>query len=141
MTCRHPAAGPAVAAVPGAVTTVTLAVAFGLLALDVGWFWVVFPVGFGGVLPLSLAAARGRSGRDGDASPPSDDESGTDVERRLRTLRGRYVQGELGEEAFEREVERLLRSADAERGRGDQGSVGGVEAAGPDRASIDEDPA
>lgn len=139
MTCRHPSTGPAVAAVPGAVTAVTLAVAFGLLALDVGWFWVAFPVGFGGVLPLSLAAARGRSGRDRDASTPSDDESGTDVEHRLQALRDRYVQGELGEEAFEREVERLLRSADAERDRADQGGVGGVEAAGPDRASIGDD--
>lgn len=40
--------------VTGVVSLVTLGTAFGLLALGVEAFWVAFPVGFGGVLPLAL---------------------------------------------------------------------------------------
>lgn len=40
--------------VAGIVSLLTLGVAFGLLALGVEAFWVAFPVGFGGVLPISL---------------------------------------------------------------------------------------
>ncbi len=38
----------------GVITILTLGVAFGLLALGVEFFWVAFPVGFGGVLPVVL---------------------------------------------------------------------------------------
>jgi hypothetical protein len=40
--------------VSGIITLLTLGTAFGLLALDVEFFWVAFPVGFGGVLPIAL---------------------------------------------------------------------------------------
>lgn len=40
--------------VSGLVSILTLGVAFGLLALGVEFFWVAFPVGFGGVLPVAL---------------------------------------------------------------------------------------
>lgn len=40
--------------VTGLVTVLTLGVAFGLLALGVSVFWIAFPVGFGGVLPIAL---------------------------------------------------------------------------------------
>ncbi len=43
--------------VSGAVTLLTLGVAFGLLALGVEMFWVAFPVGFGGVLPVAVGAS------------------------------------------------------------------------------------
>ncbi|WP_299264728.1 hypothetical protein [Halorientalis sp.] len=42
--------------VSGIATMLTLGVAFGLLALGVGFFWVAFPVSFGGVLPVMLGA-------------------------------------------------------------------------------------
>ncbi|MFT4881066.1 MAG: hypothetical protein ACI9HI_001067 [Salinirussus sp.] len=38
--------------VSGGITTLALGAAFGLLALGVELFWVAFPVGFGGVLPI-----------------------------------------------------------------------------------------
>ena len=40
--------------VSGIVSLATLGTAFGLSALGVEAFWVAFPVGFGGVLPLAL---------------------------------------------------------------------------------------
>lgn len=100
--------------VTGAVTLVTLAVAFGGLA--VGWsaFWIAFPVGFGGVLPVALALS---------AWYYSDDSAGksdttTDAEAALHALREQYATGEIDELAFERRLERLLETesiADAEQ--------------------------
>lgn len=40
--------------VVGIISLLTLGTAFGLLALGIEAFWVVFPVGFGGVLPIAL---------------------------------------------------------------------------------------
>lgn len=40
--------------VSGLITILTLGTAFGLLTLGVEAFWVAFPVGFGGVLPVAL---------------------------------------------------------------------------------------
>jgi len=44
--------------VVGATTGLVLTVAFGLLALGVPWFWVVFPVGFAGLLPVAIGLAK-----------------------------------------------------------------------------------
>jgi hypothetical protein len=43
--------------VAGVVSLVTLGIAFTLLALGVPFFWVAFPVGFGGVLPVAVGVA------------------------------------------------------------------------------------
>ena len=40
----------------GVTTLAILGVAFGAMALGVPYFWVAFPVGFGGVLPLVVAS-------------------------------------------------------------------------------------
>lgn len=98
MSVRGP---PLAAVVPGAVTALTLLVAFGLLALDVDAFWVAFPVGFGGVLPAALAAAARVDARSTDAAEDATDEA-------LADLRTRYARGDLSEAEFEREVEALL---------------------------------
>ena len=110
---------PAASLAAGVVTALTLTVAFGALALGFEWFWVAFPVGFGGVLPAAVGYANRRSAacdtRDGadagahatdraDASEHSDDRA--DVA--LATLRDRYARGELTDEQFERRVERLV---------------------------------
>jgi len=42
--------------VSGIVTLLTLGTAFGLVTLGVQDFWIAFPVGFGGVLPIALDA-------------------------------------------------------------------------------------
>jgi hypothetical protein len=108
----------------GVTTFVVLAVAFGAMALGVPYFWIVFPIGFGGVLPVIVALA-GQQGRPSDQPNQSDRSAssvgavtvGTPVDSdshsdprddALRTLRGRYARGELDETAFERRLERLL---------------------------------
>lgn len=89
--------------VAGAVTTVTLAVAFALLAAGVSSFWIVFVVGFAGVLPMALAAVSLYEDRQERTSGESSED-----EDALAELRRRYARGELTELEFERRVERLL---------------------------------
>jgi uncharacterized membrane protein len=93
-----------------AVTLLTLLVAFGGLALGVPFWWVAFPVGFGGVLPLVVALVRRREGRERTAER-------TERSDALEQLRSRYARGEIDEAEFERRVEGLLETetdADAE---------------------------
>ncbi|AUV82700.1 hypothetical protein C2R22_14475 [Salinigranum rubrum] len=109
--------GGRTATASGLTTLVILAVAFGAMALGVPYFWVVFPVGFGGVLPLvvahSLRTERDSDGSDGpgrslsDAPAETTDADGS-TDEALRTLRTRYARGELTDEAFEARLERLL---------------------------------
>jgi hypothetical protein len=51
--------------VSGIVSIVTLGTAFALLALGIEFFWVVYPVGFGGVLPIALGLVALRTTADG----------------------------------------------------------------------------
>ncbi|ADE02662.1 SHOCT domain-containing protein [Haloferax volcanii] len=91
--------------VAGVVVALIFLVGFGLLALGEWWFWIVFPVGFAGVLPAALALVRIYESRRGyDAS----ESMTTETEDALETLRRRYATGELSEEEFEAKVERLL---------------------------------
>lgn len=100
--------------VSGAVTALTLLVAFGLLFAGVPFFWVAFPVGFGGVLPMALGLVkyhRRQQPRGATYGPDSDTENALDE------LRQRYARGDLTEAEFERKVEHLLATetvADAE---------------------------
>jgi uncharacterized membrane protein len=85
----------------GVVTTLTLFVAFSLLAVGFEYFWVTFIVGFGGGLPIALGVVASR------------DESGTEQHSdnsALEELRMRYARGELTDEEFEHRVELLLNS-------------------------------
>jgi hypothetical protein len=98
--------------VAGAVTMLTLTVAFGLLFAGVPWFWVAFPVGFGGLLPTALGAVRLYQRRREPSRSTANDEDDA-----LATLRDRYARGELTDAEFERQVERLLETEDAETAR------------------------
>ncbi|MCO8266425.1 SHOCT domain-containing protein [Haloferax sp. AB510] len=91
--------------VAGVVMALIFLVGFGLLALGVSWFWIVFPVGFAGVLPAALALVRIYESRRGGGA---DESLTTETEDALETLRRRYATGELSEEEFEAKVERLL---------------------------------
>jgi uncharacterized membrane protein len=99
-------ASPIEAIAAGAVGIITLGVAFGLLALGQSYFWVAFPVGFGGGMPLAIGLVRWYESRvDADESTrQSHDETDT----ALANLRDRYARGELTDEEFENRVERLL---------------------------------
>ena len=95
---------PLVEIVSGTVTAVTLLAGFGLLFAGVPYFWVAFPVGFGGVLPVALGLAKHyQRTQNRGARPP-----GSETETALEELRQRYARGELTDEEFERQVERLL---------------------------------
>lgn len=97
--------------VSAAITALTLVVAFGLLALGVEDFWVVFVLGFGVVLPTALGVvAVGWTNRDSDGDRSAED----DPRAALDELRLRYARGEITHEAFERRVERLVET-DVER--------------------------
>ncbi|MGM0591524.1 MAG: SHOCT domain-containing protein [Halobacteriota archaeon] len=99
----------------GVTVALVLAVAFGLLALGYPWFWIAFPVGFGGVLPAAIALAKlyERRAEERERIGSTTDER----ERALALLRERYAAGEIDEAEFERRVGRLLQTetvADAE---------------------------
>ncbi|MCU4750817.1 SHOCT domain-containing protein [Halobacteria archaeon AArc-curdl1] len=88
-----------------------LTVAFGLLALGVSWFWIVFPIGFAGVLPAVMGLVKLYERRQEQAAPEEDEDP-------LEALRERYARGELSDTEFERKLDRLLETespADAHR--------------------------
>lgn len=116
-------------AVAGVVVALTLLVGFTLLFLDVSFFWVAFPVGFGGLLPAAVALARWyesrheREARGGEREREADDS----VDEALATLRDRYARGVIDEAEFEARLDALLRTeslddarADAERRAADE---------------------
>jgi uncharacterized membrane protein len=98
----------------GLTTLAILTVAFGAMALGVSYFWVVFPIGFGGVLPLVVAYGHRTDGADRDRGSAADTPVETTSpapagqDEALRTLRARYARGELTDEAFEARLKRLL---------------------------------
>lgn len=96
--------------IAGALSLAILAVGLGGLALEVPGAWLAFPVGYGAVLPMAIHWHR-QTGRDAE-STGSERRDGADDES-LATLRERYARGELGDEAFEARVERLLETEDA----------------------------
>jgi hypothetical protein len=119
---------PSVAA--SAVSALTLTVAFGLLALGVDWFWVAFPVGFGGVLPLTVALDAAREGTASgvdveEGAPTGDDTRPGGTQAALAELRRRYASGELTDDAFERKVEELLSAGAGERSPETSSTPGG----------------
>ena len=89
--------------VAGVTTTLILLVAFGLLALDVAWFWIVFPVGFGGLLPAAVGIARYY--RQSEASEAGESAAGDDP---VEALKNRYARGEIDEDEFEQRLDDLL---------------------------------
>ena len=89
---------PLEAVAVGAVTLLTLTVAFGLLAVGVSFFWIAFPIGFGGGVPLAVGLARWYAVREADDTPerPRDERDAA-----LAGLRDRYARGGLDEAEFE----------------------------------------
>jgi hypothetical protein len=112
---------PETGAVAGLVTVLTLGTAFALGAAGVDWAWVVYPLGFGGLLPLAVGVARHRSEpapRDpGDHDRRTGHDQRTDEDAALARLRERYANDELDEREFEARLERLLLTEDADGAR------------------------
>jgi len=83
--------------VSGAVLVVGLAVT----VADVPMAWLVWPLGYGVVLPLAVAyASRGR--RDDTVTQPG---TGSQSDDRLARVKEAYVTGEIDEAEFERRLE------------------------------------
>ena len=100
----------------GIVTLLTLAVAFGGLAVGWSTFWIAFPIGFGGVLPVATVLtawyySEGPGSEDGAAA---DADTTAGAEAALHALREQYATGEIDELEFERRLERLLETESIE---------------------------
>jgi hypothetical protein len=94
--------------VTGSLSLLILLVGLGGFALGIPWAWVAFPVGYGGVLPLTLGLLRRRSETQDRSTGSSTTESTPADSDPLATLRERYARGEIDESEFERRVEGLL---------------------------------
>lgn len=89
------------ATVAGTVSLAVLAVGLTVTAAGVPMAWVVWPLGYGVVLPLAIGyAARREPGVEAEAAPGDPDP--------LARLRQRYVEGEIDELEFERKLEAVL---------------------------------
>ena len=126
----------------GAVTFLTLAVAFGLMFLGVPYFWVAFPVGFGGLLPLSVSLAKWYESNRADERERSREFGPTtrrddETDDALAALRERYARGAIGDAEFERRVERLLETESVDDAETLLDASGDRE--GGDRVSSDRD--
>ncbi|WP_415381063.1 pentapeptide repeat-containing protein [Halosimplex sp. TS25] len=123
-------AGDLSSAVGSVVVSATLVL--GIALLLAGWsnFWIVFVVGFAGVLPVASALSGWYESRATGSDPGERDEQ-TDA---LATLRRRYADGEIGDAEFERRVERLLEAESVD----DAETVYGESAPEPGPESVSE---
>ena len=96
--------------VASVVTMLTLVTAFGLLAVGWPYFWIAFPIGFGGVLPAATAIAGWQEAK----RKQTETVRQTGAGGKLATLREQYAAGEIDEITFENKVERLLETESIE---------------------------
>jgi uncharacterized membrane protein len=86
-----------------------LAVGLFVTSADAPMAWVVWPVGYGLVLPLAVGYARRRARRPRDTKhrgghPRGDSDGATELARAKR----RYVEGDIDEAEFETQLEATL---------------------------------
>ena len=102
---------------PGVASMLVLTVGLAALFLDQSWFWVVFVVGFAGIVPLVAVLSKD----DDESGEPSEtphngaettEESRTEA---LETLRERYARGELTHDELERKLEALMETESPEQ--------------------------
>jgi len=91
------------------ITSLVLVTAFGLLALGFGKFWIVFPLGFGVVLPAALGLVGVYH-----ATTASEKNGPSQFDTAWSDLQQQYVRGELSDEEFERRLEHLLENTGTE---------------------------
>ena len=100
----------------GVASMLVLTVGLAALFLGQSWFWVVFVVGFAGIVPLVGVLSKGDESESPSETPhdggETTEESRTEA---LETLRDRYARGELTHEEFERKLEVLMETESPER--------------------------
>lgn len=95
--------------VSAAITALTFVGAFGLIALDVEYFWVVFVLGFGVALPTALGVVAYATRQTDSRDTP---QQGQNSPSPLDELRRQYARGELTESEFEHRAEVLTEHGD-----------------------------
>ena len=101
----------------GVASMLVLTVGLAALFLGQSWFWVVFVVGFAGVVPLVgvLSKDDEESGEPSETSRDVDETTEESRTEALETLRERYARGELTHEEFERKLEALMETESPEQ--------------------------
>ena len=101
----------------GVASMLVLTVGLAALFLDQWWFWVVFVVGFAGVVPLVAVLSKDDDESGKPSETPHDGGETTEESRTeaLETLRDRYARGELTHEEFERKLEALMETESPEQ--------------------------
>lgn len=100
---------------PGIVTMLVLGLGLADLFLDVipgVPFWVIFVIGFAVVLPLVGILFDEDDEYATGTDPSSSRNREREQEDALERLKRRYAEGELTDEEFERQLERLLETED-----------------------------
>lgn len=97
--------------VAGVVSALTLAVAFTLMGLGFENFWVVFPIGFGAILPMTLKLFDSHNFE--NATRDEKQEVDSNEKDPIEELRERFASGEISEQEFERKVEKLVETEDS----------------------------
>ena len=101
----------------GVASMLVLTVGLAALFLNQSRFWVVFAVGFAGVVPLVAMLSKGDEETEKASETPHDVDETTEASRTeaLETLRERYARGELTHEEFERKLEALMETESPEQ--------------------------
>jgi len=85
------------------VSMLVLVVGLAVTAADLPLAWLVWPLGYGVVLPLAIGYATRESEQTEDTADP------------LTELRDRYVDGDISEAEFEAQLEAVLSTEDDQR--------------------------
>jgi CBS-domain-containing membrane protein len=92
------------AGVGAVVAAVVLVVGLAVTVADIPMAWLVWPLGYGAVLPLAIAYAKRKGERDFAARQ----DAGKESDDHLARVKEAYVTGEIGEAEFERRLEATL---------------------------------
>jgi hypothetical protein len=99
----HPHTHDPKMSVAGPVSMLVLVVGLAVTAADLPMAWLVWPLGYGVVLPLAIGYATREYEQSDDKADP------------LTELQDRYVAGEVSESEFEEELESILSTEEDQR--------------------------
>lgn len=80
-----------------------------LLALNFNFFWLAYPIGFGGILPFAIMVSKNY-----DTQVRENKSETSEEETALEELKKKFVNDEISEEEFENRVENLVQTQDVQ---------------------------